>query len=174
MHVLQYILTVAESPKEAFKNVKSHLEELTNKDFWSDWQVVGGGRWSKNSKDGYSETIQDVISYTKNKKEFTKAIQWSKKARSDQMKEVLFQLQKNNGEADFFVGALEYIKKGYYNSFNMNAYYVNRMSGMLLGRWTSDSYFYDISSNSMSFEGIEEYTKVNPDSVYLVPVDFHF
>jgi hypothetical protein len=174
MHVLQYIATTAESTKEAFNNVKDHLEEVAHSNFWSDWHVVGGGRWSQNSKDGYNDTMQDVISYVKDKDKFTKAIQWSKKARADEMKQLLSQLQKDGGEATFIISALEYIKTAKCDSISMNAYYVNRISQMLLGHWTSDSYFFDISSNSSSYEYIEEAIEENPDNVYLVPVDFHF
>lgn len=174
MHVLQYIATLAESEKEAFNNVKSHLEEVTNNNFWSDWHIIGGGRWSKNSKDTYTDTIEDVISYVKNKDKFTKAIEWTKEARSNEMKSLLSNLQKDGGEAEFVISALAYIKNSSCNSLSMNNYYMNRMSQMLLGHWTSDSYFYDITSGSSSYDYLEENINDHPENVYLVPVDFHF
>jgi hypothetical protein len=174
MHVLQYITVQAGSSKEAFKNVKSKLEEVANSNFWSDWHVVGGGRWSKNSKDYFVDTPQDVISYVKDKSKFLHYIEWTKKARIDEMKNLLSNLQRDGGEAQFVISALEYIKKAECNSVDLNAYYVNRITEMLMGHWTSDSYFFDIESNTGSYKDLEQRIQDDPDNVYLVPVDFHF
>ena len=113
-------------------------------------------------------------SYVKNKKKFLDAIEWTKKARSEEMKALLSNLQKGSGEAQFVISALEYIKKAECNSVDLNAYFVNRITQMLLGHWTNDSYFFDIEANTGSYKYVEERIENEPDNVYLVPVDFHF
>lgn len=173
MHVLHYVATDADSPKSAFSIVKNHLEQKGD-NFWSDWHVVGGGRWNKNSNDPYTDCVDSVISYVKNEKEFLNAIQWSKNRRKQEMKTLFDRLHENNGEAQFFISALEYIKKVDSPADYMNAYYINRISNMLLDNWTSDSYYYDIEARTSSYRYIFERIKDNPDSSYLVPVDFHF
>ena len=174
MHVLQYLAINGESTKDAYKNVKSHLEDVTNSNFWSDWHVVGGGRWSKSSKDGYNDSPNDVISFVNDKTKFLDAIEWSKQARKQEMKTLLESLNKGDGEAQFFISALEYVKKSECNSIDMNAYLVYRISQMLMGHWTSDSFFFDIEENSGSYSYLEDRMQSDPDNVYLVPVDFHF
>ena len=174
MHVLQYLAVKADSTKEAYKNVKSHLENVTNGDFWSDWHVVGGGRWSKNSKEGYDDSPDDVISYVNDNKKFLDSIEWTKKARMEEMKGLLESLHNNDGEAQFIISALAYAKKAEVDSIDMNSYLVNRISKMLLGIWTSDSFFFDAESNSCSYVYLQERIEAEPDNVYLVPVDFHF
>lgn len=174
MHVLQYIAVQAGSSKEAFENVKSHLEEVTNSKSWSDWHIVGGGRWSTNCRDYRNDTPQDVISYVKDKNKFLDSIEWTKKTRIENMKNLLSNLQKDSGEAQFVISALEYVKKAECNSIDLNAYFVNRIAQSLLGTWTSDSYFFDIEANTGSYKELEQRIKDDPDNVYLVPVDFHF
>lgn len=174
MHVLHYLAVEADSNKDAFNSVKSKLEECSGPNFWSDWHVVGGGRWSKNSKDGYTDTVKDVLSYVKDKKKFDNALQWSKNARKDEMKSLLDAVQKSDGEATFMSSALSFIKNGDSQTLDMNAYNMLRIAQYLLGHWNCNSYYYDLESGGCSYEYLDQRLKDNPDSQYLVPVDFHF
>lgn len=175
MHVLHYVSVAADSSKEAYKNVKSILDERTSSGgFWSDWQVVGGGRWSKNSKDTYTDTPKDVISYAQEEKRFLEAVDYTKKARSSEMSGLVDRLNKEQGEATFYISMLEFIKNPDSKSLDMNAYNIYRVAEMLLGHWNPNSYYYDLEDGNGSYQYLEERIVNEPDRQYIVPVDLHF
>jgi len=171
MHVLHFIAVEADSAKRAFSSVKNQLEEKSG-NFWSDWHVVGKGRWGKG--DEYNNNEKDVISYVNNKKEFEKALQYTKDARKQEAKQVIGQIKSNNGEANFLISALSFAATGECSSLDMNTYYFLKIAQMMMGEWNSDSFFYDMEAGSCSYEHIQERIVTNPEQQYLVPVDFHF
>ena len=75
MHTLQFISVEAESKEDAFRIVKSTLENESYAQ-WSDWHVVGGGRWSfeemESTGDQYTDTSSTVISFDKDTEIFVK------------------------------------------------------------------------------------------------------
>jgi hypothetical protein len=165
MHILHHIAVEATSSKSAFQLVKDFAEDVD----WSDWCVVGGGRWS--SKPGSEDTPQDVISYVKNKQRFTKAFELSRESRKSQMKYYLDGICGEN-EAMFMIEVLKYMKTGD-APHSIRAYYFNQASSLLCGRYISDSFFYDLQENVTSFDYLLDRLINNPEKQYLVPVDFH-
>ena len=59
MHTLHYFAVQAEDNQEAFDIVQSRLEHGEDGAFveWSDWHVVGGGRWSQSQYEDSSDTV---------------------------------------------------------------------------------------------------------------------
>jgi len=172
MHVLHHIAVEAVSSESAFQLVKDFTRDVD----WSDWCVVGGGRWS--SKPGSEDTPQDVISYVKNKHMFTKALELSRESRKSQMKYYLDGICGEN-EATFMIDVLGYMKTGdtplrtTTSSLWNRAYYFHRASSLLLGQYISDSFFYDLEENVTTFDYLLDRLINNPEKQYLVPVDFH-
>jgi hypothetical protein len=173
MHVLHYIAVEAEDKKDAFHTVKNFLEEPGNCS-WSDWHVVGGGRWSKHSREAIEDSIEDIISYKDDSNTFIKAIEGCRDSRKEEMSSMLQSLNKSGGEAEFIIRALEYSKTGDSIRLDMNCYYFSSIAEMLLGEWKSKSYFYDLASHTSSFIDVKDRINTNPEAQYLVPVDFHF
>jgi hypothetical protein len=172
MHVLHFLATEGEDKKDAFYNVKHYLEDQGNCN-WSDWHVVGGGRWS-NNPDDTRDSIDDTISLYTESKKFIKALESCRESRKDEVLSMIKQLQNSNGEADFMIKALQYAKTGDCNTLDMNLYYFQTIAELLLGNWGSKSYFYDLVSYSTSFNDLQDRMKEKPEEQYLVPVDFHF
>lgn len=174
MHTLHHIAVEAASSKAAFRSVKLFVEErIASGEFWSDWAVVGGGRWSEHSKDDHEDTPKDVISYVKNKDTFESALQITRESRKQEMKRTIENIA-GEGEAALVIAALEYAKKGDCEPYNMNSYMFLKVTEVLCGRWTPDTFFYDMKDQTTSFSYLEERVKDNPEEQYLVPVDFHF
>ena len=65
MHTLHYFAVEAEDIQEAFDIVESRLSSEDGDKFvdWSDWHVVGGGRWSENPNNQYENSPEDIVSY---------------------------------------------------------------------------------------------------------------
>jgi len=95
MHVLQWIAVKQNMPfdleeidsckEEAHANVKSTFEDMWSESEglggWSDWYIVGGGRWNENS-DPYMETDYSmVVSYGAEPDKFIETIMLLKSVR---------------------------------------------------------------------------------------------
>lgn len=185
MHTLHYIAVEAESKQEAFDKVVVSL--LPNDDGyrladWSDWHVVGGGRWSsavqksKDFMDSYANDNTDVIGYTENKEKFEKAIEGVLKWRSETMNRNLSEIKTDK----FISDIVDYISDGssgkWYSDNLMNNYTIKQTVDMILGSYIPDSGFYDSVDNTPEIGYLKERLD-NPEQAplqYLVPVDFHF
>ena len=182
MHVLQYI---AVKPKgifeeefadtckeEAFDEVKLKFEEMYSESEglggWSDWYVVGGGRYNSNPDNQYEEknAWNDVISYAETPELFIETINNAIESRKDEFATYRERFEKQNidinASLDKYDGTTDY-------SFDM--YELNKLIDMLQGKWDMNSYFYDINNWSTNPKWVLD---TLDDSWYLVPVDFHF
>jgi hypothetical protein len=185
MHTLHYIAVEADNKQEAFDKVVVSLQP--NEDGhrisdWSDWHVVGGGRWStgaqtsKDFMDGYRDDSTDVISYAENKEKFQEVIKDILRFRSQSMNRNIVEIKTDK----FISQMVDYASEGGRGPWNgdtlMNVYSIKQAAEMLMGSWTCDSGFYDLQEHVSEFEYLNERLDKPEQSAlqYLVPVDFHF
>jgi hypothetical protein len=174
MHTLHYFAVQAEDNKEAFDIVQSRLSSDDGEKFveWSDWHVVGGGRWSQSQ---YEDTSDTVISYATDPEGFMKAIEGVKKARIDEMNRYLENLNFDKLQSDI----VDYVSNsGIPNDerFDLNSYYFRKVGGMLMDYYAPESYYYDLAEYTAHLGYLQERLD-NPDTKmlqFLVPVDFHY
>ena len=170
MHSIHFIAVKAEDKGDAFDIVRSELEAEHKFADWSDWHVVGGGRWNSNGSQ-YEDDDTDVISYDLEPDKFNQAINQAKEWRLESFKWDL----KNFKADELMATANEFLENGGTHSnpdnrFSMNYFYAKNIAETLAGYYTSDSYFYDLNNHSANME----YVMDNPQGYYLVPVDYHF
>jgi hypothetical protein len=187
MHTLHYIAVEADNKQEAFDKVVVSLEQNENGyrlADWSDWHVVGGGRWSseaQKSEDflgGYSNNSTDVIGYGENKEKFQEVIDKIIHWRSERMSRNISDIKIDK----FISDMVDYASEGdrstnfYGGDTIMNVYTIKEAAQMLMGGWTPDSGFYDLDENISVLTYLKERLDKPEQAVrqYLVPVDFHF
>jgi hypothetical protein len=76
LHTLHWICIEADSPQEAAAQIKDNLnpnEDGYRLADWSDWHVVGGGRWNSEG-DSYKDTDNMVVSYKDNPDKFKEVL----------------------------------------------------------------------------------------------------
>jgi hypothetical protein len=187
MHTLHYIAVEAQDKQEAFDKVVVMLqpnEDGYRQADWSDWHVVGGGRWSTNAqktKDilgGYNDDPTDVLGYDQDQEKFEEALKTVKSWRSQSMSRNITEIKTDKFISDMVDYASEggRVDNNYFGDNIMNIYTIKSAADMLMGIWTPDSMFYD------QVEYVAELTYLrerldNPEQAmrqYLVPVDFHF
>ncbi len=177
MHTLHYIAVEAQDIEEAFSNVQAFLEPSDDTGFrncdWSDWHVVGGGRWSDSQ---YEDSSNMIISYAQDPDKFNKTIQDIVDLRIKETRATADRINFDKFNSD--VNA--YIDNGGElpddNRFDLNSYYVQTISKLLSGVWIPDSFFFDQKEYTADFRYVKERID-NPDTAmlqFLVPVDFHF
>ena len=175
MHVLQWIAVEADSKDEAFRTVKDTLEqELGNNEYssnaWFDWFVTGGGRWNPNEGSQYDDNDQSmVISYDENPKEFLNQVEISIQSRIEEFNRYRQYFNEKavdiNAKLDSYDGNTDY-------SFDL--YDLSKMIDMLQGKWDFNSYFFDITNQSINQKYMLESIDKGNKNWYAVPVDFHF
>ena len=182
MHVLQYIAVkpkgkfdmdeLEQFKEEAFDEVKYKFDEMYSESEglggWSDWYVVGGGRYNSNPDNQYEEknAWNDVISYAETPDKFTETITRAMESRMAEFNGYRgrFEQQKIDLKEKFnaYDGSMDY---------SMELYDLSKCIDMLQGKWNMDSYFYDLNNWSTNPKWVLDSLD---DSWYLVPVDFHF
>ena len=187
MHTLHYIAVQADSKQQAFDKVVVALSK--NEDGhsladWSDWHVVGGGRWSTNARKesennlmgGYNDDPTDVLGFSEDKEKFQETItniaKWKAEAANRAIKEI---------DTDKFISDLvDYASEGgrltYDGSTMMSAYTIKEAAQMLMGGWIPDSGLYDLEEYIAESTYLKERLDKPETQMlqYLVPVDFHF
>jgi hypothetical protein len=185
MHTLHYIAVQADSKQEAFDIVQSNL--LPNEDGyrladWSDWHVVGGGRWSSNANKennimaGYDDDPTDVLGFSEDKEKFQEALISVGKWKSHAMNRAIKEFNSDKFISDMVDYASEGGRSEYNGDTIMNAYTMKETATMLMGGWTPDSGLYDLEENIAEATYLKERLDKPEQAVrqYLVPVDFHF
>jgi hypothetical protein len=181
MHVLQWIAVKNPSTfdiedidtckEEAFRSLKNTFESMYSESEglggWSDWYIVGGGRWNPNPDSQYKEDdMSMVISYGENPELFTKTVSEAIESRKIEFNGYRERFQAQNidinAKLDTYDGATDY-------SFDL--YELNKLIDMLQGKWDMNSYFYDVNNWSTNPKFMLDNLS---DSWYLIPVDFHF
>lgn len=189
MHTLHYMAVEADNKQEAFDKVVVSLQ--SNEDGyriadWSDWHVVGGGRWSTNAKKesennimgGYNDDPTDVIGYDKDKDKFQQTLKEIKSWRSERMNRNITEIKIDKFISDMVDYASEggRVDNNYFSDNIMNTYSIKEATQMLMGSWIPDSAFYDVVENIAELTYLQERLDKPEQAVrqYLVPVDFHF
>jgi hypothetical protein len=185
VHTLHYIAVQAQNKQEAFDKVVVALspnEDGHSLADWSDWHVVGGGRWSSNANKennlmaGYNDDPTDVLGFSEDKEKFQETLtnvgKWRSNAMNRAIKEVNFD--------KFISDMVDYASEGGRSEYNgdtiMLAYTIKEAAEMLMGSWIPDSGFYDLEENIAEVSYLKERLDKPEQATlqYLVPVDFHF
>jgi hypothetical protein len=176
MHVIQQIAVTAESAEEAMASVKNTFDEQYSESEglggWSDWYVVGGGRWNSNPSNQYNDSSNDIISYGDNPELFNSTLQKFLEYRREEATRLA-----KEANLDNFSEAVDKFCTGEFTDtdrFDMNIYYVKKLAELLNGQWNSDSSFYDLTNYSTSPKYMLDSIDNGNKTWYLVPVDFHF
>lgn len=169
MHTLHYMLTEAENTDEAFRRVQDILLSDESPADWSDWHVVGGGRWSGSQ---YEDSQDLIISYKDNKEKFLECLELIKQWRIKEMTwySENIVLDKLYSEID------EFMATGVPPTpYDMNKYYLRSALSLLSNRYSSDSSYFDLIEYTPNMDYVyEAVSEDKADYLYLVPVDFHF
>lgn len=175
MHTLHWWAVEAEDKHDAFVTVQDRLimEDGRNWVDWSDWHVVGGGRWSDSQ---YDDSESMIISYTEQPELFKETLQSCRKGRIDEMNNYLAKINTDKFVSDI----VDYISNSGMPTdsqrFDMNSYYVRKAGDLLQDNYTPDSYYYDFVEYTAHMGYVQERLD-KPESAmrqYLVPIDFHF
>jgi hypothetical protein len=177
MHTLHYIAVEAQDMEEAFSDVQAFLEPSEETGFrncdWSDWHVVGGGRWSESQ---YEDSSNMIISYAEKPDEFNKIIDGIVNYRIENANQYLTKIKLDKFTSDI----VEYISNSGElpddSRFDFNNYYINTMCKLMSGEWIPDSAFFDKKEYTADLRYLRERLD-KPETAmlqFLVPVDFHF
>lgn len=177
MHTLHWWAVEADSEIEAFELVRERLTNDSGDSWveWSDWHVVGGGRWNPEG-DGYKDQANMIISYGKDPNKFKEILEGVKTARKDEMNEMLSKINTDRLVSDM----VDYISNGGVpnegDRFSMNNYYISNVTDLLSDSYKPHSYFYDMKEFSAHIGYVYERLDNTPDNMrqFLVPVDFHY
>jgi hypothetical protein len=178
MHTLHWIATKAKDRQEAFDIVTVSLmpnEDGNRMADWSDWHVVGGGRWSDSA---YENSSDMIISYAEKPDEFKKTIEDIKRYRINYMNDKLIKL--DNAFDNLKSDVVDYIsndcKLDDKRQFDFSRWNITEAIDMINSKWTCDSAFFDHNEFTSSFQYLEERLDKPEEAAlhYLVPVDFHF
>ncbi len=178
MHTLHWIATKANSRQEAFDIVSISLlpsDEGYRLADWSDWHVVGGGRYSAS----HYEPSQDmIISYAETPDKFMEVLSNIKKYRIEFMNNKLTKLDEafdklKSDIVDYISNDCSLEDK---REFDFSRWEIKEAITMLGSEWTPDSGFFDHNEFTSKFKYLEERLDKPEEAKlhYLVPVDFHF
>lgn len=175
MHTLHWFAVEAENKEEAFDLVQSRLINEDGGQFveWSDWHVVGGGRWSESQ---YEDSSDMIVGYDEPEK-FSHALERVKKNRIEEMNRYLEQIDFGKLQSSI----VDYISNdcilpNELRFGDLNSYYFKKVGEMLIDSYNPDSYFYDLVEYTAHLGYLQERLD-NPETAmrqYLVPVDFHY
>jgi len=178
LHTLHWIATKADSKQEAFDKISYDL--LPSDDGyrladWSDWHVVGGGRWSASQ---YEPSQDMIISYAETPDKFMEVLSNIKKYRIEFMNNKLTKLDEafdklKSDIVDYISNDCSLEDK---QEFDFSRWEIKEAITMLSSEWTPDSGFFDHCENSSKFRYLQERLDKPEEAKlhYLVPVDFHF
>ena len=174
MHTIQYIATQADDVDEAFRSVKSYLEEhlggeYDNHNAWYDWFVTGGGRYST-SEDPYDDNYtKDVVHQSDPK--FQEYLDTAHKFRLNTLNEYIEQARKVN--LSDIIDKLGDFEHDHY-AVGHELYPVKKLYDLSIGMWDYNSYFFDIRHDTANRIHMLKSIDNGAKDWYLVPVDFHF
>jgi hypothetical protein len=172
MHTLHYWLVEAEDKEDSRAIVTNRLISDDGDHFvgWSDWHVVGGGRWSDSQ---YEDSSSMIVSYSEQPDKFKEVIEGCKKARVQEMQDLMSQINTDK----FISDMVDYISNGgsLEDKFQMNAWYINKATDLMAESYNPNSYFYDLIEYTANMDYIQNHIdNKNHKMLFLVPIDFHY
>lgn len=173
MHVLHWVAVEADSIEDAFYEVVNSLEVDEGRSWaeWSDWHVVGGGRWSNSQ---YEDSPELVKEYKSTPDSFEETLDWCRNARVEEVQSMFDRAD----IAKFEQSIHNYLHSGgnpdEKEKYDLNVYFFHKIAEILSGWYGSNSYFYDLVNHTSEMSYTYDRMKNNPTKQYLVPVDFHY
>lgn len=172
MHTLHYWLVEAEDKEDSRAVVTNRLINDDGGHWvdWSDWHVVGGGRWSNSQ---YEDSSDMIVSYAEQPDKFKEVLEGCKKARVQEMQELMSQINLDKFTSDM----VDYISNGgsLEDKFQMNAWYIGKASDLMAEKYNPNSYFYDLIEYTANMDYVQNHIdNKNPKMLFLVPIDFHY
>lgn len=179
MHTIHYIAAEAPNAEEAFDHVEVEFNSGEGSPAeWSDWCVVGGGRWNSNPENQYQNSSNDVISYATEPEKFMETLNRIRKWRKAELNRVLEVMDVELLKSDI----VDYISNDCIMPAerkygDMNSYWLDIAIKMTRDHYFSESHFYDLheywgADMSNLLERLDDPARAALQ--YLVPVDFHF
>lgn len=173
MHTLHWWAVKAEDKEDALSIVQNRLINEDGSPFvdWSDWHVVGGGRWSDSQ---YEDSSDMIISYADTPDRFKQTLEGCRKVRINEMQDVMSKIDTDK----FISNMVDYISNNASlgdRRFGMNEYYIKIACNLMSEYYSPDSYFYDLIEYTADMSYIEQ--KLDSEDskmLFLVPVDFHY
>ena len=172
MHTLHWLAVEAESKLDAFQQVQVALdqEEGYGPAAWSDWHIVGGGRWSDSQ---YQDSPDMVMAYADDPLDFGAKLFDIGMNRRKEAENLLADLDidkflndVNNYIADFGNTPPNYQ--------DFNTYYLKSLANLIDHRYSANSYYFDVVMGTPSLSYLRDRIAEKPENQYLVPVDFHY
>jgi hypothetical protein len=172
MHTLHYWLVEAEDREDSRAIVTDRLISEEGDKFvgWSDWHVVGGGRWSDSQ---YEDSSSMIVSYSEQPDKFKEVLEGVKTARVREMQDLMSQINLDKFSSDM----VDYISNNASlgDKFQMNSWYINKATDLMSESYNPNSYFYDLIEYTANMEYIQSHIdEKNPKMLFLVPIDFHY
>lgn len=168
MHVAQIMLVQAEDVEDAMDAVRARLEENPS---WSDWHNANYGDTFAGRWEGHffgEENTNDTLRYSDDPALAENVIFDKLSARKLEMDELRQRVIKSGydpltADYDPEVG-----------KWNMDAFALQRLIGLLEDDWNSDSAIYDLEDWTASLGSFRKRVADAPEKQFLVVVDFHF
>ncbi len=172
MHTLHYWLVEAEDREDSRAVVTNTLISDEGDKFveWSDWHVVGGGRWSDSQ---YEDSSDMIVSYSEQPDKFKEVLESCKKARVKEMQDLMSQINTDKFTSDM----VDYISNNakLEDRLQMNNWYIRKASNLMSDNYSPESYFYDLIGYTARLDYVQEHIdEKNPEMLFLVPIDFHY
>ena len=172
MHVIQIMLIKADSHELALERVADKLEDDPH---WSDWHNATSGALSFAGRwEGiFGEGEPDYLCYGANPEKAEEVIGDSINNRMEEYekyrREVVSQLEMFTEIANSYnpITGVGHGDKG------MVIFRMKRLAQILNDEWTSDSGIYDLHNYTPALEMFRKDVIENPNSWWLIPVDFH-
>ena len=172
MHTLHYWLVEAEDREDSRAIVTDRLISEEGDKFvgWSDWHVVGGGRWSDSQ---YEDSSSMIVSYSEQPDKFKEVLEGVKTARVREMQDLMSQINLDKFSSDM----VDYISNNasLEDKFQMNSWYINKATDLMSESYNPNSYFYDLIEYTANMDYIQNHIdNKNSKMLFLVPIDFHY
>lgn len=187
MHTIHYFAVEAESLAEAFDKVTKELSAEYGLATWSDWWVVGGGRWNSDPQNRYENADNDVIAYKHKPVDFMNTLEKVREWQVAEVKQLIDQIKSD--EIATIVDqnldlAYEFINNSDLSTttestvnrldLSFKLFLLQHLQSLVFGSYSADSHFFDLTGETVNFNEVLNRIKTNPDQQYLVPVDFHY
>jgi hypothetical protein len=185
LHTIHYFAVEADSTDEAVRKVATELGEGFIAS-WSDWYVIGGGRWNSDPDNQYTTADNDVIAYKVKPVEFQNCIEQIKIWQRTEIAKLIEQIDPDEITLNIknaLARAQDHLENKTSKSdtkqkeifaLGFQLFLLRQVQDLMNGNYCPDSHYFDITGETVLFEPLEQRLKTDPDKQYLVPVDFHF
>jgi hypothetical protein len=166
------MLIKADSHEQALANVADQLEDDPK---WSDWHNANNGAESFAGRwEGiFGEGEPDYLCYGANPEKAEEAISDAMNNRMEEYESYRRQVVHQLDEFAEIAGAYNPIEGVGYGDKGMLIYRMKKLVQILNSEWTQDTGIYDLQNWSPELTEFRKDVIENPNSWWLIPVDFH-